>query len=205
MPHLLADPPSSLYVLLAVLVGLTAVVAFMSQATLLVRWRQWQQAGQRGRQVAALALLAAPLVGVLGLCLCDYCFESDREESVRRVRLMAEAVARKQAGSIVEQVSPSFAHAGLDKAAFANLVERALQTGEVTRAAVWGFERQTVERLPGWVRFEFRGKLEGPGGFFEFRCRAGFRRDPDGAYRLAELRLFRVLVNTDEEFTIPQY
>lgn len=204
MPTILSDPPSSLYVLLVVLTLASVVATFLTQATLTEQFRQWREAGQRDKLTGAVALRAAPLLALIGLWACDSFFESDREEAVRRVRAMADAVANKQTQPIIDQVSPSFAFAGLDKAAFANLVERALQTGEVTRAAVWGFERQTVQREVSKVRFEFRGKIEGPGGFFEFRCQASFCRDPDGAYRLCTMRLFRALVNTDEEITLPQ-
>src|SRR6516162_4182739 len=93
MPNLLSDPPTWLYGLLVLLVVVPLLAAFFfpenrpqsrdSQKKTAVR-RKWFFI------IAGLGLLL-----LIGLALCDYFFESDREQIKRKLNEMSEDVRNR--------------------------------------------------------------------------------------------------------------
>jgi hypothetical protein len=167
----LADPPPLAYLVLTVLVVVAAGVA-----------AKLQTRGSLLRVGLAVALLA-------GLFLCDTLAESPREEAVRRVGLLADAINQRSPAGFLAGVSDRFDYKGKAKAEFG--VERAM--AEVRRlnltAQAWEFDRDKVvyqdfNNTPAVV-IAFDGKATGPNGEpFLRHFTARFVRDPDGAYRL---------------------
>ncbi len=189
----------TVYVILAA----AAVVLFVA----------WWQTRKRPWLYATAAFLA--LIGLY--FLLDRLVETDREQIVRKVEEMSAAVRARSVDRIFANVSEQFHLSGSDRAAFRQLAERALRTGEVTDVTVWDFAfpedfRTKVRRfgtagppeLDG-ARVVFMVKPQGPrlGAPF-FRCDATFVRDPDGQWRLFTFQLFQPGVDSNQPFQIPQ-
>ena len=173
----------------------------------------WVQTRKRPWFYAAVASLA--LVGLY--FLLDRLVETDREQILRKVEEMSAGVRERSVDRIFANVSEQFHLNGSGRAAFRQLADRALRTGEVTDVTVWDFafpeDFRTRVRRTGTAgapeqdgaRVSFMVKPQGPrlGAPF-FRCDATFVRDPDGQWRLFTFQLFQPGVDSNQPFQIPQ-
>jgi hypothetical protein len=135
-------------------------------------------------------LLAAVWVGLA------YALESPREESVRRVHAMVEAVNRHDPAGVLPHISESFEYNGVTKPSFGSARTWQLAREHQVRLAVWDFDREAVERPdPRTLILGFMLKAEGQhsGGPFNawLYVKAPFTLDPDGAWRLRSFTLYR--------------
>jgi hypothetical protein len=166
MPTWLSDPSNATYLILVIF----AVVAG-------VLW-----ARNRDRRSLVVLLVAAALFGLV--FVCDRLWESPREEAVRKVREISEAVNARDANKLLADVSDSFRYHNAKKADLRKLIDLARQYN--VRTAVWDFDRSRVETLsPTEIDIVFDAKAELPGGApFLRHFKARFVKDSDGQWRV---------------------
>jgi hypothetical protein len=182
-------------VLVYVILGLVAAVC-------LYLWWQYRD--------RLLLIVAVVLLGALGFYfLLDLVVETDGEQMVRKVKLMARAVAARDVNGIAEHLANEFAadnvYGFYNKKSAQARVDFLMKNDQLTGAEVWDFER-TVEpnvealielRLPReqaetLVRdhrvrlLHFKGKVKGPlmGDAAFAAVIAVFVREPDGQWRM---------------------
>jgi hypothetical protein len=171
MPPFLSDPsPAGLITL-----GLLVLIA----GGLWVRYR-------RKPLLAVFALLLVLLVAWLILAVC---FESPREESVRRVSEMAAAVHAKDWAKFSESVSDSFETKGMKKGDLKRHFDAAGQAG--VRAVAWNFDLTdppVVSDTEVKIRFDAKAEAQGREALLHFQ--ATFGKDPDGKFRMRKYEPF---------------
>ena len=195
MPTVIADPPQTIYLLLAAAVIVSGLVWF----------------NRRGRRplYVFLGVLAVTLIVVL----LDRVFESPREEAVRRVHaIMAaadqrdpEAFASHLADRVIyqnEQRDVPFTREELRKHSFWSLLHQFN-----VHVAAWDFSRDDVER-PSTdsvvIGFLAKGELRGEGGKqFPYYFRATFTRQADGQMKLTRLESFEPMQRKNKRVSIP--
>jgi hypothetical protein len=191
MPTLFSDPPTSLYLILA----LAFIIAFAIWFT------------QRTRGALIVTILCALLLGAV--IACDVLVESPREQAVRRVQAMATAATARDANAFVEHVSQSFSYrgAGREKIRTANVWNLIREYN--ARVAVWGFEKGNVVTITAnefEMPFFCKGEAAAAGGRpFVALVKATFVRDSDGAYRLKTMRFFQAIGDNKIEETPPGF
>lgn len=166
MPTFLADPTPGFYVVLFLV---TAVAVFIAA--------KYQDRGSLIRAAAAVVLLFA-------LYLCDQFNESPREETLRKVEELAQAVNERSEAKFASHVSESFSADKLKKADVSKIVGLARQHN--VTAAVWGFNRDEFKTITDReVEFTFDAKATGPNGEpFLRHFKVTFVKDPDNQWRL---------------------
>ena len=181
MPTFLADPPPAVYV--------TLILALLVVGGLWVRYR---------RRVlllaAALVVACLLLVGVIATLT-----ESPREQAVRKVNELAEAVSSQDWAKFSEHVSESFSADGLKKGDLRGGFNLAAQNG--VRAAVWDFAlTEPVEVSDTRVVIRFDAKAEARTGGQAFKhFHATFEKDPDGQLRLRSFAPFNYVQKNQRE------
>jgi hypothetical protein len=139
-------------------------------------------------------LLGVGFVGVLALLylLLDRVVETNREQVVRKVKEMAEAVKTRDTGRLFAHISDQFRRGSLNKSAFRQAVEGAFNQRQVESVTVWEFDfPEGTSGEGGRLPVVFQAKPHGgpaDGAFFRFQ--AEFVRDPDGQWRLQGFQFF---------------
>lgn len=188
MPDVLADPPSAVYVLLAVAALGAGFV--------------WFRVRKRPAAIVALALF-----GLLALVVAaDAAFESPLEEADRRLRLMSDAAARKNWAGAFEHVSDQFKYDGrLGKKDIQAAVAKAAGAHNAS-VRFKPIERDTVEHLPdGGIKVGFVAQADSPqfpNARYVVYVEAVFAKDPDGVLRMRSAKTFKFLERKTPE-TVP--
>lgn len=187
MPSWLVDDPSVLYLLLAVAaLGLAA------------GW--WSRRDRR-----FLIGLGAVAVLFLVVLLVSRLVDTDAKRLQRALTAMAEGVNARNVDRIFAHISDRFRLGSRGKSEFRPVVERYVQTGEVTGMKYWDFEPHEITRDRATVFFKVKGAGSANFGYEFFNCRAVFVRDPDGQWRLQTFRLYSPQTDpaTEESLTLP--
>lgn len=169
MPDLLSDPPTWMYVILSspALVCFWAFVRYQTQKSLL------------------RFILAA--IAPTALLVCDRLFESPREEAVRRVELIVEALNQRDKDKVLEHISADFDYHTYKKPLLRNLATWDLITSHNVQFSAWDFDRDDIvdDKLPGEIAIGFSAIGKSPDATIPpVYIRATFTKDPDGRYRV---------------------
>ncbi len=181
MPTVLADPPPAVYV--------TLVLAALVVGGLWVRYRR-----RALLLAAALVVVCLILVGLIAAFT-----ESPREQAVRKVKELAQAVSAQDWAKFSEHVSESFSADGLKKGDLRGGFDLATRNG--VRAAVWEFAlTEPVEVSDTRVVIRFDAKAEARAGGQAFKhLHATFEKDPDGQFRLRSFTPFNYVQKNQRE------
>ena len=177
MPTFLSDPSFTLYVVLILGVFVTG--------GLLVRK---QDRGSLIRaSVAALLLLL--------LFLCDRFYESPREEAVRRVQTMGQAINDRNWDGLFLHVSDKFQYDKYDKKNFRELVALRAQQHTAT-VAFKNFDRNNFVELPdGQLRVGFDALIftSSAAERIPLYIEATFKKDADDQYRMQGFTVYEFI------------
>jgi hypothetical protein len=193
MPTVIADPPQTIYLLLAAGVIVSGLVWF----------------NRRGRRplYVFLGVLAVTLLVVL----LDRVFESPREEAVRRVHAMMAAADQRDPESFASHLADRVTYQGDNSRDFTREELRNHSFWSLLRqfnvhVAAWDFSRDDVERPNAdsvMIGFLAKGELRGEGGKqFPFYFRATFTRQADGQMKLTRLESFDPM-SRDKRLSVP--
>jgi hypothetical protein len=200
MPTWLSDPPTSLYLLLGAAGGLALLAAYFLPGGR-PKGRGPKPKGPSPR-AWLIAIGALALLLLFGLGVCDWLYESDREQIVRKLHEMSEGVREKDLDRSFRHVSDSFHVGQSGKAQFRSLADQAVRSGQVTDIAVWDVVIEPIGKddTKAKVRFRFKPK----GGAFRdevhFIGKAVFVREADGQWRLLS---FEVFIPPNERDPVP--
>jgi hypothetical protein len=202
MPNVLSDPPTWLYGLLILLVVIPLLAALF-----FIRKTQTSRGSEKKGISSKTKLLAVAGFGLLlflALGLCDYFFESDREQVVRKLKEMSEGVQHRDLNSVFRNVSDSFQVGQTDKAKLRSLAESAQNSGQVTNLKIWEVQLQPIEPGAKNATVEFNFKIEGSfNNDAGYRCKSIFVKDPDGQWRLQSFQVFNPFVDQNQPMTVP--
>src|SRR5579871_2429342 len=139
MPTWLSDPPRSLYV--------TLVLA----AFFLLRDAGEKRGDPRRktRSKRRLALIGVSLLATLlfaGIYICDTMYESPREQIVRKLREMSEAVHERDVDKLMQHIAKNFRYGAADKARLRLVAERARISGQVDQFIIWDVEVGPIDK-----------------------------------------------------------
>ena len=195
MPTIVADPPQTLYLLLAAAIIVSGLVWF----------------NRRGRR--PLHVLLGVLAVTVFIVLLDRVFESPREEAVRRVHAIMSAADQRDREAFVVHFADRVTYQGegsptdftrdqLRNHAFWSLLHQFN-----VHVAAWDFSRDDVE----WpdantvvIGFLAKGELRGEAGKqFPFYFRATFTRQGDGQMKLTRLESFDPVQRKNKRLSIP--
>ena len=193
MPDFIADPPQTIYLLLAAAVIVSGLVWF----------------NRRGRR--PLFVFLGVLSVTLLVVLLDRVFESPREEAVRRVHAIMAAADRRDpeafASHLADRVtyqgdtSKDFTREGLRTHPFWSLLHQFN-----VHVAAWDFSRDDVERPSAdsvVIGFLAKGELRGEGGKqVPYYFRATFTRQTDGQMKLTRLESFDPMQRKNKRVSI---
>lgn len=190
MPTLVSDPPNAFYLILFVLVVIAGGI--------------WFHYRDRGSLVRFAAVAAAMLV----IFMIDTFVESPREEGVRKVNEMCAAATDANPDKFVANVSESFEYAGANKQ-------------KIRESGAWNLVRQYKARINATsidrdkfnqvsdteFEQEFLATAKAQdGGALQRYVRARFVRDPDGQYRLKNVKFYDPLTGgMNREEPIPGF
>jgi hypothetical protein len=157
----------------------------------------WWQTRQRW-----LILAVAVVVALLGLyAILDKTVETDREQLVRKVQAMADAVNAGAVDALFENISDEFrSPRGEDKEQFRATIANYIKSGMVRNVRVWDIvceESPSREHPP--ARVSFTAKAES-GRELLADCDTTFDYDAQHGWRLKSLRLLKP--QTTEEWQI---
>jgi hypothetical protein len=194
MPTFLSDPPFSLYAILA----LAAIVCGFV----------W--INKRSR--STLVIFGCFLLAVLLLFLIDRLFESPREEAVRRINAMANAIDSRNKEAFLSHIADSFLYE--NESGQVTITREALRNSpmwsylnqySVKHVAAWGFSRDDVATIDdNTIEIGFLGKAETDSNQIPMYFRARFTRQTDGQMKLTGLASFEA-VRTNERKSIPNF
>ena len=198
MPDILADPPSSLYIVLILVavipLGLTLFFGGVAQprkGEKLTSPRKW-----------SLITSGVGLVLLLALFLCDRVFESDREQIHRKMKEMSDGVRERNMDKVFQHVSDSFRIGLVDKPALRRLAEADQQNHQVDEIPVWDERLEPITDGKNAV-MTFMFKVRGNQGEMPFRGKAYFVRDPDGQWRIQRFEVFNFTGDGNTPIQIP--
>jgi ABC-type nickel/cobalt efflux system permease component RcnA len=174
VPAFLSQPPTALYLVLAV--GFVIALAV------------WY----RRRDKKSLLAMSGFGAILLGIYLVDRSAESPREQANRRAQAMAEAATAQDRARFLEQLSDSFNYNGANKEKMRTSGMWDLIRNYNARIAVWGFGTPDyVEHGENEIEIGFYVKGESPGHLPLTRfIRARFVRDPDGQFRAKTVKFY---------------
>ena len=170
VPNFFSDPPT--YAIL-----LYAIAAMIAVAV-------WYRRRDRKSHVAMIAVLAI----VAALIFVSYKLESPREEAIRRVNGVIDAMNRFEAGQAVEHVSETFNYRGAVRSSLQRAQLNQILRDRQARISAWDFARDDVQYDPSGntVTIGFNVNVSGHDGSRPgFYVRATCIKDPDGQYRLS--------------------
>jgi hypothetical protein len=187
MPEWLVEGNPTLYFLLACVLVISGALW----------WRT------RKRQYAVAAGVAGFLI--VGVFLIDRAVESDREQLIRIVNEVADAVTDGDIDRAFQHVSKSFSRAGMDKESFRHFARDRRGHGFVTAVRMWDVtptevlreQRQAVVEFPFKVRGSFG---ETPPNYF---AKVTFVLDADGRWRVQTFDIFNSLTESRSPVPIP--
>src|SRR5207302_6751478 len=78
-------------------------------------------------------------VAIVSLSLLDRLIESDREQMIRKVQEVADAVSHQRLDRAFDHVSEQFDRRGKNKQGFRDVANTHIQRGHVTNVQVWDF------------------------------------------------------------------
>jgi hypothetical protein len=167
MPTWLSDPSDGFYLVLFVFVVVSVTLWLRNRTRRSLMW-------------AAVAVAVLVLVFV-----CDRLFESPREEAVRRVRDISDAINARNWDKFQANLSDGFEFKGKKKDEFTNIVRNGVNAFNPRRITAWEFKVPEGARPGGEneLVIEFDGKAETDKPFLAHFV-ATFVRDPDGKWRL---------------------
>jgi len=183
MPTALSDPSMSLYAILGVATVLLGIIAI-----------------RRQKRSDAINF-CIPAAALIALFVIDKVVESPREQTVRKIKEMAQASRDKKHDDIFKHVSDSFKYKSLDKKA---LQERAKQAEAQGFAGFdwYNLERTTYKMMEeGTIEQGFGVKHLGTPEFLIY-VKGTFKKDPDGEWRLVTFKFFDP-INMNDEKEIP--
>jgi hypothetical protein len=194
MPTFLSDPPSALYVLLA----LGTIISFAV----------W--VNKRNR--VSLIVFGCFLTALVLLFILDQLFESPREESVRRVNLMVKAINDRNKEVFLSQIADKFEYQGENQHEIVPL-EKLRQSPMWSvlnqysvRVAVWDLTREDVTEVDeNTIEIGFLAKAEADGKQVPMYFRAKFSRQSDGQFKLTGLASYDPVKRTNERKSIPNF
>lgn len=191
MPLFLSEPPVVLVALLGVLGLLVAGVG------LVVRFAAPEQPWARSLGRALLAVGVLLLLLMLGWLIAGFFIESPREEAVRRVNDMANAVTEKNWAKFSENVSDSFEAKGWKKADLKGAFDQGAAYN--LRAVAWDFAPTDQPPTDTEVVIQFEGKATAATGEPLMRhFEATFVKDPDGKFRMKRYQAFDFVQKTQK-------
>lgn len=167
MPSWLSDPSPTLYVTLVIAAIIGGGVWFRSQT--------------RNSRLAAIGLAVVLAV----VFVFDSAVESPREESVRKVAVIVDAVNDRRPDDLLANVSDSFEYKGRTKERLAAVPLWDTLRAHNVRVAVWDFSRDDVQSPNDTTCVVgFMAKGESAGRQVPMYIRATFVRDPDSQWRV---------------------
>ncbi len=174
MPTLLADPTTTMYVVLAAMVIVLGALAF----------RRQKKSDVITFSVAAVLLLV--------LFLIDQAFESPREKVVRSLKEMEAATHSNNYDEVFRHISDSFKYKALDKKGLrdkANLAEQYFPAG----LRIWNTTRSNFKEMAdGTLEQEFDVQpVSNPQ--LRYQCVGVFKKESDGEWRMTTFRLYSVV------------
>jgi hypothetical protein len=143
------------------------------------------------------------LVGLVALL--DYLVVTDREQIVRNVAALCQAVGDRDLDKAFAHLSKDFRYHSLDKATFEQNVRRLVSIHQPNEAKAWDFEVLDVSREKRSATVLFRAKVKGnwSGGAEFYLVHAEYVLDPDGQWRMRTFKLSNPFVDTDQELGVP--
>lgn len=193
MPPILSDPPPALFLLLIVAVLISAAILYRRQ---------------NRKSLVVFAVIAILLVG---LWIVSALYESPREEAVRRIQLMVQAVNERSAERFVAQTTDpvDYRTSGgsrmLTKAEVRNSRFWGLLAEHNVEAGAWDFDRNEVREVaPDAIEIGFlaQGTVQGKPTPFYFRT--VFRKQSNSEWLLASVSCFNP-VNRNQPESIPAF
>jgi hypothetical protein len=147
-----------------------------------------------------IVLLLGGLVWLLSLFIV-----TDRDQIVRSVAALAQAVGERDFDKAFAHLSRDFRYHNYDKASFEQNVRRVAGIHQPTEAKAWDIEVTDISREKRSANVEFRAKVKGnwSGGAEFYLVRAEYVLDPDGQWRMKSFRLFNPFINSDQELGVP--
>jgi hypothetical protein len=142
---------------------------------------------------------------ILGVWLLDRAIESEREQIVRKVYEVADAITAGDIDGAFRHVSEHFERSGWDRARFHEFARNTRQNGNVTAVRVWDVmaTESSRENRRGVVEFPFkvRGRWgETPPSYF---ARVVFMLDNDGEWRVQTFDVYNTLTESATPVSIP--
>jgi hypothetical protein len=118
----------------------------------------------------------------------DYFVESTREQSVRKLTAMVDALNSRNQDALLVHVSESFIYKGRKKSQLVSSELWSTLRAQNVRVAVWDFNRDDVQ-FPDEkaTLIGFMAKGEAGGRAVPMYVRATFVMDPDGQWRIRTL------------------
>jgi low affinity Fe/Cu permease len=167
-------------------------------AGLLYGW--WRS--RKPRLAIATGIVA---VLILGFFLLDHFIESDREQMVRKIGEVADAVSMNDVDRAFLNVSEHFDHGGINKEAFRQYCRGVRGRGEVTEVKVWDQEVVDISRPAKTGAVAFRFKVVGSWGQSppNYFARANLIQDPDGQWRIVNFNLYDAMNQSTTPLPIP--
>jgi hypothetical protein len=183
----LTDPSPTLYVIL--------VIAALVGAGLWVRYQN------KKTRVAAVVLVAALVL----VFVVDLLVESPREQCVRKVAAIVDAVNARRPDDLLLHVSDSFDYKGMKKTRLGTASAWEQLRVHNVRVATWDFTREDVQAPDANTRIVgFMAKGEAAGRPLPFYIRAKFVRDADGQWRVQGFTAYDPIQKTNApEVVIP--
>jgi len=174
MPTFLSDPATALYVVLAVAVLVTGVLA-----------------ARRQRRTDVINF-AIPAVALLALFVIDQVYESPRETVARTLKEMESASQGRKYDELFKHVSEKFQYKSLDKKGLrekANLAEGYFPEG----VRIWNVNRANFKQIDeSTIEQEFDVQpVNHPEG--RYQCVGVFKKEADGEWRMVTFRLYPVV------------
>jgi len=189
MPDWLAEPDTTLLLVVAVAVLAAGVVAFRT----------------RSRTTWIVAALAVGLLAAL--FLIDRLFASDREKIIGSVQSMAGAVEHQDLDRVFAHISETFSYGPVLKPEFRKFCADMVRNHRVDSLVVWNIQvlQFNESHHQAEVRFQFKVKAGGRLGGIEeafYTCKAIFILDADGQWRMQSFRVYPMSTG-DQPLTIP--
>ena len=200
MRNWLAEPPFFAYVLLlagAILAPLAGI--FLDRP---VPSRDGKKAKKSSFRKVMLAIGAVAAVLLIALRVCDYYLEGDREQIVRKLKLMSDGVRERNMNKVFEHVSESFHYNTAKKADLRASADSAIQFGRITSIPLGSVNVDPIPSGGTTAIAHFVFTLKGASVDMPLRCRAHFTRDPDNEWRLKTFQVFPATGESDE-YTVP--
>jgi len=140
---------------------------------------------------------------LLGLALCDYFFESDREQIQRKLKEMSEGVHDRNMTRVFNNISDSFHVGNADKATLRRLADTHVQSGQVTEVKFSNLEIPPIESGSKKATAEFLVKVEGGFGTGLYRCKAVFGKEANNQWLLQSFEIFNPAADSNQPIPVP--